>query len=851
MRIFDRLQGGPQPSAVRAEMVALKETERRKRAKAAEQEFDKLGWQGGRGRPSSRWRATAIAWVGTATARKLVNGFWRIGWELRANPDLADDVYAVCAARGAAFFDTLARGLLEAEGSGAWPLVRRAVREGLIDTPQTDDYIRRLVIDVSHSEDVMHEIDATYKGLLEDPELLERDVWQLFEVDVGSELANASTWEPKDDGKPWEGYTRGDNRWLYALTRLSDEGRLDRRRLLDASLDALMRDFRASTVGWYAKLHEELEPTPEERLDRVDRYLALVTSPAPAVAKAGLATLREIEDAVPPEAFARVAPTPFTQRQKNLSTETLAMLGRLCKKHPESRAVLLGAATHALGHERADVQERALKLLESYVDDVPVAELLLYLEAVSPTLRPRLEALTGLSAVDDVVDVAIPAPAQPRLTLELVLDSRAPVEPIATVDELIELAAMLIEGQGTGDDCERFLDGVSRLGGERPPGFERQTAGLVKRTEAPEGFWGAGEIGSGLIGYVVRSWTGRRPSATGKSPDTVLSFLASRVDEIARRVARGPWRPLLALPTHSGGWIEPAVLEEREHATGRILNRPDPLDRSQARLRAFASIGPIAYLRSAHSMTRWGRTNRTLRLAAPLVPHELGELSSAVAAGGAVVDDDAVWFSGTPGWGGFDPLGVRWALTALPSLPEVAFAGAAMAAVEAREGSAYHHPEVVLEYALDAYVPLGREAWLAAAACLVAKSPDLSRAAADLLVASIEDERFDADLLGGAAAWLVDEDLGKVNRLEAPLRDVARVSPLHGAQVVRAVAAFLGHLGTAPRGLHAILELALESSVASGQPLDDEAGRAALTQIAADASPSSKLGKAARSLLAR
>lgn len=851
MSLFDRLLGGPHPTAVRAELVALKEPERRKRAKAAEQEFEKVGWHDGRGRPSSRWRSAALAWAGTATARKLTTGFWRIGWELRADRGFADDVYAVCAARGAAFFETLARGVLEAEGSGGWPLVRRAVREGLIEVPDTDEYVRRLVVDVSYDENAFKELDATYKGLLDDPGLLERDVWRVFEVDVGGELANTNTWEPKSDGKTWEGSTRGDNRWLYALTRLADEGRLDRQRLLDASLDALMRDFRPTTVGWYAKLHEELEPTREERLARLDRYLALVTSPAPAVVKAGLGVLRELEDDIPPDGFARVAPTSFTQRQKNLSTETLSMLARLSKKHPDARPALLEAAMHALGHERADVQEKALKLVEAYPDEAPRAAMLAYLEIVSPTLRPRLEALTGMSVGEEHTEVEIREPTQPTLSRALVLDARAPIEPVASVDELIELAAMLIEGEGSGDDCERFLDGVSRLCGERPEGFERRTAGLVKRADDTAGFWGVGQIGAGAIASVVQAWTGHRRSAAGSSSHTVFSFLAGRADEVARRASRGNARPLLAFPTHSGGWLEPAALDERERSTGRILNRPDPLDRLQANLRAFPPLGPIAYARTAHTATRWSRTNRGLRLVASSVPPELGELATAVEAGGAVVSDHDLWFSVAAGWGGFDPLGVRWALTVLPSLPEVAFAGAAFGAVEAREGSAYHHPEVVLEHALQPHIPLGPEAWLATAACLVAKAPDLTRAGADLLVASVEDGRFDAEALGEAVGWLVDEEFAKVNRLEAPLRDVARVSPLHGAQVVRTVAAVVGRLGTSPRGLHGILEVALESSVGTGQPFSDERARTTLTQIAAEASASSKLGKLARSLLAR
>jgi Family of unknown function (DUF6493) len=844
VKVFERLTGGPDPARVRDELIALKEPERRKRAKAAEREFRAVAWRGSRDRPSRRWRAAAIAWVGTATARKLVSEFWQVGFELDSHPDLADDVYAVLAARGRAFYETFARGLLRSEGAwGSWPLVRRAVREGLIEPPDGDEYVRRMVFGVSLSGS-HEEIDSAYKGLLADPALLEREVWELFEIDAAGELANANTWEQKEPSKPAEGYARGDNRWLYALTRLAGEGRLDRERLLDASLDALMRDFRASTVGWYAKLHEELEPKRDERLARLDRYLALVTSPAPAVVKEGLAALRDVEDAVEPAAFARVAPTPFTQRQKNLSTETLSLLARLCKRHADDRPVLLEAAAHALGHERADVQERALKLLEQYPDDAPRGALLAYVEAVAPTLRPRIEALTGVVAPKEVaaVDIEIRAAVQPRPTLELVREARIELVPVESVDELIEVAAMLVEGQGDGDDCERFLDGVSRLCDQRPPGFDRRTAGLLKRVEALR-MYGAEANGTELIAYVAEAWIRRRqPRATMTSAKTILGFLARRAEEVARRAARGSARPLLAFPTHTGGWIDPEALQER-----RRERRADPLDELQARVRAFPVVGSLGFELRVETRVQWGNTTRELRLVCADVPAELGELGPLAATAGAVEGSRWAWY-GT-GWAGFDALGVRWALTVLPSQPEVAFAGAARAAVDVREGPAYYHPDAVLEHALDPHIPLGREAWLAAAACLVAKPPELPRVAVDLLVQSIEDGRYDAVALGEATAWLLDEDFAKANRLEAPLRDIARVSPLHAAQVVRLVEGVLAHLETRPHGLHAVLEVAVESSTATGRRIDDEQARAALARIASDVSATSKVGKLAGSLL--
>jgi hypothetical protein len=53
------------------------------------------------------------------------------------------------------------------------------------------------------------------------------------------------------------------------------------------------------------------------------------------------------------------------------------------------------------------------------------------------------------------------------------------------------------------------------------------------------------------------------------------------------------------------------------------------------------------------------------------------------------------------------------------------------------------------------------EARMAVAACLLAKSPELGRIAVDVLVAAIDDGRFDANGLGEALAWLADHDFAK------------------------------------------------------------------------------------------
>jgi hypothetical protein len=49
------------------------------------------------------------------------------------------------------------------------------------------------------------------------------------------------------------------------------------------------------------------------------------------------------------------------------------------------------------------------------------------------------------------------------------------------VDELVELAAVLLEGNGSGDDLERFLDGASRLCDQRSEDLKREASGVLRR----------------------------------------------------------------------------------------------------------------------------------------------------------------------------------------------------------------------------------------------------------------------------------------------------------------------------------------------------------------------------------
>ena len=835
-------------------VVPLKEPERRKLAKPVADAHQSLRWSWDE-KQAARRRAAFVAFAGTATARKLAQEAWMFA--NHASDGLGDCLYDVIAARGSTFSETLARMLLRGERPMGWPLVRRAVREELIPPPEDqENYLRGMIFDVRMSEGG-NELDAVYRGLLDDPGLVD-EVWSIFEHDLGGDLANVCAWR-RTDGF---GFVREDNQWTYALVTLARERRLDRDRLLDASLDALARDFRPSGIRWYAQLHEELEPTEGERKARIDRYLSLLASPAPPALKAGLTGIKALGNGVSTDELARAAAPALTQPRKSAAIQMLRLLEAAAKSDEPARPLVVCAAAEALGHEHADVQERALKLLERYPGDAPRSELLAYVDVVSPTLRRRVEALTGAvtepervapSELDELSEEVAIAVRERRWPDPRIPEPRQlrPLERIESVDDLIELAASLLQGRGTGDDAERFLEGVSRLCAERPPRFKERTAGLVEQARAPWHVFPHATTGAQIVSIVVLSWArGARPG--GRARRELGGLLQARALEVAERARRGVPRQLLSFPTHEGGWIDPERLEERERGGGRVFNRPDPADRFTARLRRLS--GPAIELTPQQTVGRafmFGKAPDRVGVRIDCVPPNLKQVEAVVSGALRMLGrDESEWYLEDTLWPTGDALGARWLCTLLPGNPEVQFARALTAIVDFIDRNPYRHSEAALELVFDPNVPVRDPGWTAVAAALLAKSPDLQRIGTDIVLVTISDGRFDPVRLGAGIAWLLRAGFGTITRIEAPLRDAARISPLHEGQVLRALEALLGAAPEGQRSLHAPIGLALDLATASGTGLQDDGARDAIARIGDKASKTSKVGKAARALLA-
>ncbi|MFN3653402.1 MAG: DUF6493 family protein [Armatimonadota bacterium] len=486
---------------------------------------------------------------------------------------------------------------------GAMRVVRPLIRAGLVPLPDPEIYVPGL-ISAGHP-------DGPWGLLRDDPQAL-AEVWLLFEYEGNRDASLTMA----DDGKNEAGWTR-------TLIRLSETGTLSRDRLLDASLDALARDFAQFRAGWFTRFHEALAPTVEEREARLDRYLALLTSSIPPTVSFSVRALAALAKAkrLPGALLLDHAAPALAAREKGTVTATLKLLAGTAKREPALAARAAEVACAALLHEAPEVQGAALLLIEQY-GDRQAGELRSLLQEragdVAASQRSRVEALLG-AAPEPATSAAAQedseleallyrARALPSTWRELAgidaaladlqagtlrvsaldlpfhgvprLDPEAEIPPVEALDDLIETLARLLETHGPPEEVERALDGLSRLCAERPDDFDRRVGPLRKRAGKlfDDAEWMQvfrGYLRQDLSALVLAWTTGElKPQSRQRELD-LDSFHGLRLWELAQRVVARKPRPLLALPTHAGGWIDPRVMVERVRAAGREWDLAD------------------------------------------------------------------------------------------------------------------------------------------------------------------------------------------------------------------------------------------------------------------------------------
>lgn len=498
-------------------------------------------------------------------------------------------------------------------GAGPWPMTRALVRAGVIERPDVPEYITLIPAALDRRELLpgddgrWRQVQTPAQALLDDPGLLDDEVWRLFTVpDAAKDLHRGEV----DAGEWLDGpvQTLG-----QALAQLAEHGHLDRGRLIDACVDAFTRDFAPNRVAWYAIMHRRLDPSLPEMAARAGKYLTLLGVPA----KPGVTLGQEVTGKLYQAGLLDAGPLLEASRpalmhpQKSVVIAQLKLISTIMKRDPAAGPQAAAAAAAAFGHERQDLQEAALALLRKHgiPAGTPLAELRLHAAALSPSLAAEAAAL-GLgtdpaAAGPDLADAerrigALPASlaAGLRAAMELASQGEIPgpaavepsageplADPVTDPDELVHLLVALMEDAKDAIGVERALAGAVRLSGLPLEQRQRIAAPLLKRAEALIDADYRGPFGGGVISAdmarIAHAWGNgqlygedhRRydwsstphmfaVDASG-SPVTMAGIFSARAWEAARIIAAGHGDVLLAEPEYDRGAISQERLLER------------------------------------------------------------------------------------------------------------------------------------------------------------------------------------------------------------------------------------------------------------------------------------------------
>ncbi|MEM8821534.1 MAG: DUF6493 family protein, partial [Pseudomonadota bacterium] len=458
------------------------------------------------------------------------------------------DVVEVMRALSPSWLDRYVSDLIDGSAHLVWQ-VAPIWRAGLCARPETDSLIFGYY---SHI--------GGHRFAEEEPDFASRDIWRFFEVEGGGELSLAAH----------DKYTPTDGQWMTTILAMARVGKLDRQRLLDASLDALERDFGQFRVGWYARLHTALEPTQDEQAARAARYLRLLASPIPPTVSFALKTLKSLDKAgqLGGDALLAELGPPLQARQKSTVATALQLLASAVRKAPGHAAEAARLAATALISEATDVQAKALDFVERLdaVHDPEVeATLAAHLDAVAPSLRPRLAAMLGADAPEPDVEATCQVSTETPIA--------TPVRPVGSVEEAVALFLQVLETCRDPVEVERAIDGIARFGaaarveGDKlSPVAKRsrqllERAGDVKLRTALAATGVAWAEGESIATVLERRLQG--PSYLGLTENSLIEYFAHRTDEILANLREGAQVPLLSLPSDNSGQIAPVDLVER------------------------------------------------------------------------------------------------------------------------------------------------------------------------------------------------------------------------------------------------------------------------------------------------
>ena len=273
--------------------------------------------------------------------------------------------------------------------------------------------------------------------LLEHPITLKEHFWFLFEVESNLHYSDRFVYfEP--------GYNREEKGWMQAIVQLANTGKIDRKRLLKATLSATHKNFNKVLSGWFAQLFADLKPGNEELIGLQKELISVLNAPHSKPVNTALESLTKIssEETFDVSGFLDAAPILIASETKSIVNSTLDLFAKLAKR-PHTMSRVLQLACQAFMHADKAIQVKAAKfILSNYkgYEDILKPELANYSGSILSVTRKMLEPI-----LDAVPENHIPKLESNDQATEDVIDEFIPIKKCESVDDLVFLASQVID----------------------------------------------------------------------------------------------------------------------------------------------------------------------------------------------------------------------------------------------------------------------------------------------------------------------------------------------------------------------------------------------------------------------
>ncbi|BCY07866.1 DUF6493 family protein [Actinoplanes sp. L3-i22] len=501
--------------------------------------------------------------------------------------------------------------------NGEWEMITALLRAAGAEPPVTEAVVRAWVREL-----LQPRRDGRLPPLvirLRDHPFLHLLLPGVFEIDgIGADLAggqwNATTNE-WDNTPPISG----------VVAALVAEGTLERKTVLDLTVDRLLRGGKPHDLRAFTLMHDLLEPTLDELAGHALDYARLLPEAPGTVAGLAQKALRTVDDAgrLELETLLDTSGPTLVRKEKTLVKAQLTWLEKVARRDPDRAGEVLETVAAAFGHPGLDVQERALTLIGKQIgrlDAATVARLGDAAVVLAGDLPARAAELFGTTAATEPAELPELPPAAPPAAMP---------PPITSAAELAEELTVLRHDQ-TAVGFERVLaglvtlfttEGPAALGTALQPVLDRYPGDFTENTwnrSSPLMHLGtairsaidpaARTLRQWMVDAVRTAWQNGRRGGEGSmlaaTPDGVLAL---RVAEAGLQLTSTMIPELMATPTHVTGSIDTAVLLERLRRAEAEGWQPWPVDLEQALLRLPRENDPAVVARATELTSPAGR----------------------------------------------------------------------------------------------------------------------------------------------------------------------------------------------------------------------------------------------------